>query len=387
MRAALVCLLMLVNPNFPPDPRAEVGALLDRFHAAAARADEAAYFACFAPGAVFLGTDASERWTLEEFRAYAHPVFAKGTGWTYVSEKRSVELAADGNTAWFDEVLRNAKYGLCRGTGVALLRDGGWHVAQYSLTFLVPNERAAGVVAAIAEVPAATPAPKPAHAHDDAHHAHGDAQHAHGDAHHAHGDDATMTHRFDDVERWVSVFDDPERDAWQKPAEVVALLRLEAGDVVADIGAGTGYFEPHLHRAVGETGTVFAVDVEPSLVGHLRERAEKEKLARVVPVLGSFDDPRLPRGVVDLVIVVNTYHHVGGRVDYFKRLHAAFAPGGRLAIVEFTDKPRPVGPPLEHSLSKEQIVSELREAGWKLDADHALLPWQYLLVFRQGTAG
>jgi hypothetical protein len=162
MILTLVTLLVLVPPHSPPSPpspssppgdRAAVAELLDRFHAAASRADEAAYFACFAPGGVFLGTDPAERWDVEAFRAYAHPHFAKGTGWTYVPEARHVEIAAVGAVAWFDETLRSAKYGLCRGTGVATKDDAGWRIAQYSLTFLVPNEKAGAVVEAIAAPP------------------------------------------------------------------------------------------------------------------------------------------------------------------------------------------------------------------------------------------
>ena len=153
MILTLVTLLVLApappSPS-PPDDRAAVAALLDRLHAAAARADETAYFACFAADAVFLGTDATERWDVAAFRAYARPHFAKGTGWTYVPEERHVEIGAGGEIAWFDETLRNAKYGLCRGTGGATTDDAGWRVAQSGLAFLVPNERATAVVEVIA---------------------------------------------------------------------------------------------------------------------------------------------------------------------------------------------------------------------------------------------
>ena len=117
--------------------RGEVAAVLDDFHRAASVADEAAYFGHLTPDAEFLGTDPAEHWTAAEFRAYAHPLFAAGKGWTYVPKKRTVHIAGD--FAWFDETLDNAKYGTCRGSGVLRRLGGAWKIAQYNLTFLVPN--------------------------------------------------------------------------------------------------------------------------------------------------------------------------------------------------------------------------------------------------------
>ncbi|HEY0590971.1 MAG TPA: nuclear transport factor 2 family protein [Thermoanaerobaculia bacterium] len=155
MKRALPLLLLVLacTTAAPPAPSREaaVAAVLDGFHEAAARADGAAYFAAFAPGAVFIGTDASERWGVAEFRAFAEPYFSKGRGWTYVPRDRHIEIDAAGRTAWFDEMLDNDAYGVCRGTGV-LVRDGGsWKIAQYHLTIPVPNEIAKDVVKMIRE--------------------------------------------------------------------------------------------------------------------------------------------------------------------------------------------------------------------------------------------
>jgi hypothetical protein len=114
--------------------------VLDQFHAAASRADGSAYFALFAPGGVFIGTDAGERWSLSEFRAYAEPFFSKGQGWTYAPRSRTVVLGPDGRTAWFDELLDSQNYGTSRGTGVLVRRPEGWRIAQYALTFPIPND-------------------------------------------------------------------------------------------------------------------------------------------------------------------------------------------------------------------------------------------------------
>jgi ketosteroid isomerase-like protein len=123
-----------------PKEQAMIDAVLDAFHAAASVADEDAYFAALAQDAVFLGTDGSERWSGEEYRAFVHTFFARGMGWTYNPSSRSITVAADGKTAWFDEQLDNVSYGECRGTGVLQQHDGQWKIEQYNLTIPLPNE-------------------------------------------------------------------------------------------------------------------------------------------------------------------------------------------------------------------------------------------------------
>jgi len=130
---------------------ARIQAVLDGFHAAASSADEAGYLALLAPDAVFLGTDAGERWAGETYRAFIHSYFSRGIGWTYTPSQRSVDIAADGRTAWFHEQLENESYGVCRGTGVLQLRDGEWQIEQYNLTIPIPNELAGEIVARIRE--------------------------------------------------------------------------------------------------------------------------------------------------------------------------------------------------------------------------------------------
>jgi ubiquinone/menaquinone biosynthesis C-methylase UbiE len=195
--------------------------------------------------------------------------------------------------------------------------------------------------------------------------------------------DATVHHSFEDVQHWVAVFDDPAREAWQKPKEVVRALEIGRGMSVADVGAGTGYFTRYLTAAVGEGGTVFAVDTEPSLVVHLRERAEVEHAPNVVPILASPDNPRLPAGTVDLVLMVDTLHHIDDRVSYLRRLQRVLKPGGRVAIVDFKKEGDvPVGPPPEHRLARSQVVEEFQSAGYRLVAAPEVLPYQYVLIFR-----
>jgi ketosteroid isomerase-like protein len=120
----------------------EARAVLDDFHAAAAAADGARYFGHFAKDGVFLGTDATERWTVDAFKAYAKPHFDAGKGWTYTPTERHVDVDAEGRYAWFDELLENAKLGVCRGSGVLRREGGEWKVVQYNLTIPVPNSLA-----------------------------------------------------------------------------------------------------------------------------------------------------------------------------------------------------------------------------------------------------
>lgn len=144
----------------PPSETAAVSAVLDSFHTAAARADEEAYFGLLAPNAVFLGTDATERWDKAAFQAFAHPYFAKGTAWTFTPRDRHVDLSRDGRFAWFDELLDSATYGECRGTGALEKGEGGWKIVQYHLTIPMPNDLAKDFVARIREAKKAPPKPR-----------------------------------------------------------------------------------------------------------------------------------------------------------------------------------------------------------------------------------
>lgn len=141
----------------PDATRAAIAAVMDDWHAAAARADGARYFGHFAPGGIFMGTDDGERWSVEAFRAYAEPYFAKGQGWTYRAHARTIALAPDGRVAWLDEKLDNDAYGRLRGTAVLVRRRGRWKIAHYSMSFPIPN---AVTKAAVAVIRGAESAPR-----------------------------------------------------------------------------------------------------------------------------------------------------------------------------------------------------------------------------------
>src|SRR5512140_137700 len=144
----------------------------------------------------------------------------------------------------------------------------------------------------------------------------------------------THDHSFAGAEHWAKVFDDPARDAWQKPHEVVQALQLAPDAAVADIGAGTGYFAVRLAHMTPK-GRVYAVDIEPDMVKYLGERAQKSGLSNLTPVLAKPDDPQLP-SKVDLALMVDVYHHIGAREAYFRKLATMLKPGGTVAIIDFT---------------------------------------------------
>jgi ketosteroid isomerase-like protein len=140
------------------DPRAAVDEVLTSLHRSAAQADATLYFSLFADDAVFLGTDASERWSIDELEAFAAPYFAQGRGWTYHMIDRNIFVSSDGQTAWFDEALWHDVYGNCRGTGVLVLTDGVWKIVQYNLTIPIPNDLAKEFAETIREYESREPA-------------------------------------------------------------------------------------------------------------------------------------------------------------------------------------------------------------------------------------
>ena len=189
---------------------------------------------------------------------------------------------------------------------------------------------------------------------------------------------STHQHHFKDAEKWAHVFDDPARDAWQKPHEVIQALDLPPDAVVADIGAGTGYFAARLATMLPE-GKVYAVDIEPDMVQHLGERARREGRRNLEAVQGTPGDPKLP-GKVDLMLFVDVHHHIENREAYFRALRRYLEPGGRIAIIDFRPD-SPQGPPKAARVPAGKVREELKAAGYSLLTEHGFLPYQYFLVF------
>jgi ubiquinone/menaquinone biosynthesis C-methylase UbiE len=186
----------------------------------------------------------------------------------------------------------------------------------------------------------------------------------------------------EDVDSYIAKMEDPSRAEWQKPDQVLKALALGPGQVVCDVGAGPGYFALPVARAVGESGRVYSVDVEPRILATLRKRLREAGLRNVTPVLALDDDALLPPAACDLILVVDTYHHFPGGPAYLRRLARSLRPGGRIVNIDFHKRELPVGPPPEHKLTREEFLAQADAAGLTLVQEHTFLPYQYFLVLR-----
>jgi ubiquinone/menaquinone biosynthesis C-methylase UbiE len=190
-----------------------------------------------------------------------------------------------------------------------------------------------------------------------------------------------MHHLHSDPAAYIASLDDPARDAYQKPDEVLKALALKPGEVVADIGAGSGYFALRFARAVGETGRVYAVDVSPDMVRHLNRRIRDAGIRNVITVLSDPDDPLLPDASVDRFVIVDTWHHIEDQPKYLGLLKRMLKPGGQIVHIDFQKRELPVGPPVGMKIAREDLVKQMEAAGFRLAAEHDFLPYQYFLVF------
>jgi len=172
-----------------------------------------------------------------------------------------------------------------------------------------------------------------------------------------------------------------ERDREEEPDLALRLLKVPKGAMVGDVGAGSGYMSLRLARLVGAEGRVYAVDVQPGMLQLLQQNAAKAKLANVVPVLGAVDDPKLPAGALDLIIMVDVYHEFSEPQKMLQRMREALKPGGRLALWEYRaeDPEVPILP--LHKMTKAQVKTEVELEGFKQQRVFDDLPWQHLIVF------
>jgi SAM-dependent methyltransferase len=212
------------------------------------------------------------------------------------------------------------------------------------------------------------------------HHEHGHHHHQHACSHAGQGEGGPH-HAFVDAHAWTPVFDDPARDAWQCPDEVLHALELEPTMTVADIGAGTGYFAVRLARAV-PGGEVIATDVAPDMVRFLSERARRERLPNLRAVQVTPTSSGLDAHGLDRILVVHVWHHLAARADHARGLAAALRAGGRLLVVDFSPGAQS-GPPAHMRVASGAVIAELEGAGLSARVSPSSLPDQYIVEARR----
>lgn len=180
------------------------------------------------------------------------------------------------------------------------------------------------------------------------------------------------------LKQWA--YEGIDRDQWQQPDKVIAALRIKPGAEVADLGAGGGYFTFYLAKAVGTTGKVYAVDVDPGTNDLIAQRAKKDGINHVTTILAKSNDPLLPESGVDLIFTSNTYHHFEDRIVYFANLRQYLKPAGRIAIIDY-DRRAWLEGLLRHYTPSEFIKREMEQAGYTLQQELTFLDRQSFLIF------
>jgi arsenite methyltransferase len=186
-----------------------------------------------------------------------------------------------------------------------------------------------------------------------------------------------------DPKAYIGSLEDPKRDAYQKPQEVLAALDLRPGEIIADIGAGSGYFTFRLARQVSERGMIYAVDVSPDMIVHINRRIRDHKVANVVSILAEPDDPLLPVASLDRFFFCDSWHHIENQTKYLSLMKKMLKPNGEVVMIDFHKKELPIGPPMQMKIAREDLIKQMEKNGFQLAKEHTFLPYQYFLVFAQ----
>lgn len=188
-----------------------------------------------------------------------------------------------------------------------------------------------------------------------------------------------------DSKAYIAMLEDPRRDEYQKPREVMMALGIRPGEVIADIGSGSGYFTLRFAAHVGDAGKVYAVDIDPDMVRFLNRRLRDAGLRNVQTILAEPNDPLLPDASVDRFVVVDTWHHIEDKAGYLALMKKMLKPGGQVVMIDFQKKELPLGPPLQMKIAREDLVRQMEANGFRLAKEHTFLPYQYFLVFRPAS--
>jgi arsenite methyltransferase len=184
-----------------------------------------------------------------------------------------------------------------------------------------------------------------------------------------------------DPKSYIGALEDPKRDAYQKPHEVLTALNLKPGEVIADIGAGSGYFTFRLAQQLGEKGKVYAVDVSPDMILHINRRIRELMVNNVISILADADDPLLPDASVNRFFFCDSWHHIENQTKYLSLMKRMLKPGGEIVMIDFHKKELPVGPPMRMKIAREDLIKQVESNGFRLTKEHTFLPYQYFLVF------
>jgi ubiquinone/menaquinone biosynthesis C-methylase UbiE len=194
-------------------------------------------------------------------------------------------------------------------------------------------------------------------------------------------DEHGMQRFHSDPKAYIGALEDPKRDAYQKPQEVMTALGIKPGEVIADIGAGSGYFTFRLALHVGNKGKVYAVDVSPDMILHINRRIRELNLSNVVTVLSDPDDPLLPDHSIDRFFFSESWHHIENKTKYLALMKRMLKPAGQIVMIDFQKKDLPVGPPPQMKIAREDLIKQMESHGLRLTKEYTFLPYQYFLIF------
>ena len=184
-----------------------------------------------------------------------------------------------------------------------------------------------------------------------------------------------------DPKAYMAELENPERDAYQKPQEVIAALGIKPGEVIADIGAGSGYFTFRFAHHLGDAGRVYAVDVSPDMIVAVNRKIRDLGVRNVVGLLAAPDDPLLPDASIDRFFFCDVWHHIEDQPKYLALMKKMLKPGGQIVMIDFQKTELPVGPPVEMKIAKDDLVKQMQANGFQVAREHTFLPYQYFLVF------
>ena len=194
-------------------------------------------------------------------------------------------------------------------------------------------------------------------------------------------DEHQMHDLHNDPQAYIGALEDPKRDAYQKPHEVLTALNIQPGEVIADIGAGSGYFAFRFAHFVGAKGKIYAVDVSPDMIRYINRRIRETKTTNVIALLADPDDPLLSDASVNRFFFSESWHHIDNQTKYLGLIKKMLKPGGEIVMIDFHKKDLPVGPPPQMKIAREDLLKQMEANGFRLAKEHTFLPYQYFLVF------